>query len=96
MAAVAIIKEPTWATAVRLPAPEYIDGQWVDRPNNPREIVIWQHFDSDAILSDFFATMELATFGMLIAITKNMRLVIAETEKNLFEYRGGATASALR
>lgn len=58
MAAVAIVKEPAWAAAVRLPAPVLVNGSWEDRPNNPREIVVWQNFDREAILADFFETMD--------------------------------------
>ena len=32
--------------------------EWIDRPQNPRKIVIWEHFDRSAILSDFFSTMD--------------------------------------
>ncbi len=37
MAAVAIVKDPTWATASVIPAPIYTDGQWVERPGNTRK-----------------------------------------------------------
>jgi hypothetical protein len=58
MAAVAIVKNPAWATRVEIPAPILEeDGTWRDRPDNARRIVIWEHFDRDAILADFFSTM---------------------------------------
>ena len=57
MAAVAIVKNPAWATAVGVPAPTLENGAWRDRPDNPRRIVIWQNFDRAAILADFFASM---------------------------------------
>ena len=57
MAAVAILKEPSWATPVRIPAPALVDGTWVERPENPRRITIWEDFDRDQIMSDFFKTM---------------------------------------
>jgi inosine-uridine nucleoside N-ribohydrolase len=58
MAAVAIVKHPAWATRVEIPAPSLEeDGTWRDRPDKPRRIVIWEQFDRDAILTDFFATM---------------------------------------
>lgn len=57
MAAVAIVKNPAWATRVEIPAPRLEDGEWHERPDNPRRIVIWEHFDREAILEDFFATM---------------------------------------
>ena len=58
MAAVAIVKNPAWATAVRLPAPRLVDGKWVDRPDNRRTIVLWENFDREAIMGDFYRTME--------------------------------------
>ena len=58
MAAVAIVKNPSWARAVRIPAPRLVDGTWVERPDNPRTIVIWENFDSAAIMDDFYRTMQ--------------------------------------
>ena len=58
MAAVAIVKNPTWATATKIPAPEFKHGAWADRPNNQRKIIVWEYFDRDAIINDFFDTME--------------------------------------
>lgn len=57
MAAVAIVKNPDWAEAVEIPAPILVDGTWRDRPENPRKIILWENFDRDAIIADFFATM---------------------------------------
>ncbi len=58
MAAVAIVKNPAWAHAVRIPAPKLVSGKWIERPNNTRRITLWENFDRDAILKDFFASME--------------------------------------
>ena len=60
MAAVAILKNPNWAERKRMPAPIMdIDGdQWIDRPDNPREIVLWEWFDIYGIMNDFFVTMK--------------------------------------
>jgi len=58
MAAVAIVKHPSWAHARRIPAPKLTDGKWIDRPANPRMITLWESFQRDSILSDFYATME--------------------------------------
>ncbi|MBN2742851.1 MAG: nucleoside hydrolase [Marinilabiliaceae bacterium] len=57
MAAVAILKNPAWAENYSHPAPIFMDGQWVDRPDNPRKITIWEWFDIYAIPADFFETM---------------------------------------
>lgn len=58
MAAVAIVKNPAWAQAVKIPAPILNDGKWVERPENPRRITLWENFDRDAIMRDFYRTME--------------------------------------
>lgn len=58
MAAVAIVKNPAWAHARKIPAPKLENGKWVERPDNKRTITLWENFDRDAILKDFFATMD--------------------------------------
>jgi erythromycin esterase len=57
MAAVAIVKNPAWAHPVRIPAPQLLERKWVERPRNPRTIILWENFDRDAILKDFYQTM---------------------------------------
>ena len=57
MAAVAIVKNPAWAHPRRIGAPQLVDSKWVERPDNPRMITVWENFDRDAILADFYATM---------------------------------------
>jgi hypothetical protein len=61
MAAVAIVKNPAWATRTEIPAPILDRGQWRERPDNPRGIVLWENFKRDAILADFFSTMRDGT-----------------------------------
>ena len=58
MAAVAIVKNAAWAKARKIPAPKLVDSKWVERPDNKRTITLWEHFDRDAIMNDFYATME--------------------------------------
>ncbi|MDF2773878.1 MAG: rihB [Geminicoccaceae bacterium] len=58
MAAVAIVKNPAWAQARKIPAPKLENGKWVERPGNTRTITLWENFDRDAIMKDFYATME--------------------------------------
>jgi hypothetical protein len=57
-AAVAIVKNPAWAKPRTIPAPKLENGKWVERPDNKRTITLWESFDRDAILHDFYATME--------------------------------------
>jgi len=58
MAAVAIVKKPAWARASKIPSPQYVKGKWVERPKNPRKIILWQDFDREAIMTDFYRSME--------------------------------------
>ena len=58
MAAVAIVKNPSWAENKVIPAPFMTDGKWIERPDNKRTITIWENFDVKAILDDFYFTME--------------------------------------
>lgn len=57
MAAVAVVKKPDWAETREIPAPVYMDGKWMERPNNPRKITLWEWFDIYGIVNDFFVTM---------------------------------------
>lgn len=58
MAALAIIKNPSWARARVIPAPLLSGVAWVERPQNPRTIRLWEHFDAEAIMADFYHSME--------------------------------------
>ncbi|MDQ3534367.1 MAG: nucleoside hydrolase [Bacteroidota bacterium] len=58
MAAVAIIKDPSWAEKKEITAPVLINNQWVERPGNQRKIIVWENFNKDKIMADFYDTME--------------------------------------
>ncbi|MDT0648000.1 nucleoside hydrolase [Zunongwangia sp. F260] len=57
MAAVAIVKNPGWAEKKEIPAPVLIEGKWVERPGNMRTIMVWENFNKEAIMEDFYSTM---------------------------------------
>ena len=57
MAAVAIVKNPNWASQQKIPKPELIDGNWHERPNHPDHITLWENFDKEKIIDDFFSSM---------------------------------------
>ncbi len=61
MVAVAILKDPGWGKSREIPAPVLIENQWIERPENPRKIKVWEHFAKEALLKDFFETMENPT-----------------------------------
>ncbi|HRG78799.1 MAG TPA: nucleoside hydrolase, partial [Cyclobacteriaceae bacterium] len=56
MAAVAIVKNPAWAKHRSIAAPIFINNQWVERPKNLRTITIWENFNREAIIADFFSS----------------------------------------
>lgn len=58
MAAVAIVKNPDWADRVTIAAPKFSGGKWIDQPDNPRKIVIWENFDKEKIMQDFYQCMD--------------------------------------
>jgi len=58
MAAVAIVKDPTWAVPTEIPCPEFVNNSWIERPDNSRKIIIWENFDKENIIKDFYSSME--------------------------------------
>ncbi len=60
MAAVAILKNPDWAEQRVIPAPimDIENDVWVERPENPRELLLWEWFDIYGIMNDYFQVME--------------------------------------
>lgn len=58
MAAVAIVKDPSWAEATEIPSPIYIEDAWVEQAGNSRKIIVWENFNKDAIMADFYKTLE--------------------------------------
>lgn len=58
MAAVAIVKNPSWAVSYIIPSPKLVNGIWVERPQNERKITLWENFDKGKIIQDFYSSME--------------------------------------
>ena len=61
MAAVAILKNPAWAKQKIIPVPKLVGYAWEDQPENPSQVILWEYFDKEAIMADFYRTMELNT-----------------------------------
>jgi len=59
MAAVAIVKNPSWAKATEIPCPLLVNNSWVGKPENSRSIIVWEDFNNEEIMADFYATMEI-------------------------------------
>lgn len=58
MAAVAIVKNPNWAIKKSISAPSMVNGFWIDHPGNKRKIIVWESFNADAILNDFYSVFK--------------------------------------
>lgn len=58
MAAVAVVKNPAWASIQKIPAPILQNNKWVERPRNPRQITVWENFNRAQIMTDFYQTMD--------------------------------------
>ena len=52
--AVAVVKDPSWGQLTNIPAPTLKGIEWHERPSHSRKIGIWEHFDRDGIIEDFF------------------------------------------
>jgi len=57
MVAVAIIKNPSWGERKEIPAPFMVEEEWRERPDNSRKIIIWENFEKEFILADFYASI---------------------------------------
>ncbi len=58
MAAVAIIKDPLFAQKKIIPCPKLVEKGWIEQPDNKRVITVWENFDRNKIMTDFYATMK--------------------------------------
>ncbi len=67
MVAVAILKNPAWGEKRKIPAPRTSGEGWEDQPENARQIFVWENFDKEAILRDFYDTIEQAGSAQTIS-----------------------------
>ncbi|MCB0847782.1 MAG: nucleoside hydrolase, partial [Bacteroidetes bacterium] len=58
MAAVAIVKNPQWAETFEAKAPLLTEEGWLERPESDRSVIIWENFDKEAIMADFYSVMQ--------------------------------------
>ncbi|MFC2090036.1 nucleoside hydrolase [Bacteroidota bacterium] len=56
--AVAVVKNSHWAESNRIAAPKYTQEGWEERPGNQRNILLWETFQRDSIVADFFAALD--------------------------------------
>lgn len=58
LAAVAIVKNSSWGQVREHPAPLFTNGAWIERPDNPRKIKIWENFNREEIIKDLFLSFK--------------------------------------
>ena len=61
--AVAVVKELSWGRYTEISAPKLDGVKWIEGSNPQRRIGIWEHFDREAIIEDFFAFCSNPTLG---------------------------------
>ncbi len=57
MAAVAVLKNPEWAEKDTIGAPKFENKKWIEQPDNPRKVILWENFDKVSIMQDFYNSM---------------------------------------
>jgi len=58
MVTLAVLKNATWGETQEIPAPIMVNGEWKERLDNERKIIVWENFDKKPILDDFFSSMQ--------------------------------------
>lgn len=61
MVTLAILKNENWGEKKNIPAPKLVGDAWEEKPENTNRIYIWENFNRDAIVNDFFDLMEQST-----------------------------------
>ena len=61
MVALAVLKNPDWGVASRISAPLLQGEGWKQRIGNRHTIIIWDRFNRDEIINDFFQQMNRAS-----------------------------------
>lgn len=55
--ALAILKNSSWGQTRVIPKPTMVEKKWIDRPNHPAKLLIWENFDRQSILEDFYSSL---------------------------------------
>ena len=58
MAAVAIVKNPTWGEVKTLRGIRMVEEKWTVDKSSQREILLWENFGREAILQDFYTALD--------------------------------------
>ena len=58
MVAVAILKNKSCGEPKLIPAPIFINNEWIELPDNQRKITVWENFKKEEILEDFYNSLK--------------------------------------
>lgn len=58
MAAVALVKNPSWAESKTLKGVHMVEEKWRVETSSKREILLWENFDRESILQDFYTGLD--------------------------------------
>lgn len=58
MAAIAIVKNPTWREVKTLRGIRMVEEKWTVDKSSQREILLWENFGREAILQDFYTALD--------------------------------------
>ncbi|MGA9270399.1 MAG: hypothetical protein WBV45_07245 [Lutimonas sp.] len=58
MAAIAIVKNPTWGEVKTLRGIRMVEEKWTVDKSSQREILLWENFGREAILQDFYTALD--------------------------------------
>lgn len=57
LVALAVLKNSQWGEKRSIPAPTVVDQKWVDRPQNQKQVILWENFNREAIINDFYKSL---------------------------------------
>ncbi len=58
LGAVAVVKNPGWASTRVVRGPVYDSTGWTADPSTDREIIVWENFERDSIVEDLYKSLE--------------------------------------
>ena len=57
LVALAVLKNSKWGEKRSIPAPTVVAEKWIDRPQNQKQVILWENFNHEAIINDFYKSL---------------------------------------
>ena len=57
LVALAVLKNSKWGEKRSIPSPTVVAEKWVDRPQNQKQVILWENFNREAIINDFYKSL---------------------------------------